>query len=155
MADIIKREGRRMEIDPFQALREWMRWDPFREMEPYLPGIAKEAFVPSFEVRENKDAFVFKADLPGVKGEDLDISITGDRLQIKGKRDVESESKEDTIYMYERCYGDFTRTFTLPTGADAEHARSELKDGVLTLVIPKKASATAKKIPVGTTAVKS
>jgi HSP20 family protein len=156
MADIIRKEtGRLLEFDPFQGLREWMKWDPFREMEPYLPRVTREIFNPTFEVRENKETFIFKADLPGVKAQDLEVSLTGDRLQIHGKRDAELESKEDTIYTYERCYGTFTRTFTLPAGVDVEHIVTELKDGVLTLVLPKKPNAVAKKIPISTVVTKS
>lgn len=149
MSEIIKKEpARMMEFDPFAMLRDLVRFDPFREMEPFVARAPREAFAPDFEVRENKDAFVFKADLPGVKLEDLEISVAGDRLTIKGKRDVEVESQDDTIYTYERSYGTFSRLFTLPAGIDAEHAKSELKDGVLTLVVPKKESAIAKKIAI-------
>ena len=155
MSEIIKKEPGRIEWDPFGALREWMRFDPFRELEPFVARLPREAFAPDFEVRENKDAFVFKADLPGVKLDDVEIAITGDRLTVKGKRDVEAETKDDTIYTYERSYGSFIRTFTLPGGVDAEHAKSELKDGVLTLVVPKTAEAQAKKIPIGAGEVKS
>ena len=61
----------------------------------------------------------------------------------------------DTYYAYERSYGSFTRSFTLPADIDADHVHSELKDGVLTLAIPKKAEARAKKIPIGSGATKS
>ena len=78
------------------------------------------------------------------------ITSTGNRLQISGKRDHETETKHDTIYTYERQYGSFSRSFTLPDGADLEHAKSELKDGVLTLAVPKKAGAQSKKIAIST-----
>ena len=98
---------------------------------------------------------MFKADVPGIKTEDLEISTAGNRLQITGKRDAEHETKTDTVYTFERQYGSFTRTFTLPDGADLEHAKSELKDGVLTLVIPKKPNAQARKIAISTGTSKS
>jgi HSP20 family protein len=103
-------------------------------------------------VTENKEAFLFKADVPGVKKEDLEITASGNRVQISGKRDAEKETKSDTLYTYERQYGSFLRSFTLPEGTDLEHAKSELKDGVLTLVIPKLPGAQAKKIPISITA---
>jgi HSP20 family protein len=84
--------------------------------------------------------------------EDIEISTSGNRLQISGKRDAEKETKFDTVYSYERQYGSFVRIFTLPDGADLEHARSELKDGVLTLAIPKLPRAQARKIPITITA---
>jgi HSP20 family protein len=130
-------------------MREMLQWDPFREMAPF-PSFAsfEPAWNPSFEVTENKDSFLFKADVPGVKKEDIEIMHTGNRLQISGKRDAEKETKSDTVYTYERQYGSFTRSFTLPEGADLEHAKTDLADGVLTLVIPKVAAAQTKKIPI-------
>lgn len=151
MANIVKKEANLMEWDPVRVMREMMRWDPFREMMPAFPAVAagrEAAFWPAFDVTENKDAYLFKADLPGIKQEDLEITHTGNRLQIAGKRDVEHEEKTDTVYTYERQYGNFCRTFTLPEGADVEHARTELKDGVLTLAIPKKPAAQARKIAI-------
>lgn len=152
MTDIVKKQGGQMtEWDPMRAMREMLRWDPFREMAPIfssLPKFEAASFSPMFDVTENKDAYLFKADVPGVKKEDLEITVTGNRLQIAGKRDSEHETKTDTVYTYERQYGSFCRTFTLPDGADLEHARSDLKDGVLTLAVPKKPSAQAKRITI-------
>ena len=159
MTAIVKRSpGQVAEWDPFRMMRDLLRWDPFREMAPAFPvapGWEAVTFAPSFDVTENTDAYLFKADVPGVKNEDLEITIAGNRLQIAGKRDSEHETKTDTVYAYERQYGNFTRTFTLPDGADLEAAKSELKDGVLTLVIPKKATAQAKKIAISSGAPKS
>ena len=159
MADLVKKNGGQLaEWDPIRAMRDLLRWDPFREMAPLMPSFPafeRTAFTPSFEVTETKDAYVFKADVPGVKAEDLEISTTGNRLQISGKRDSEQESKTDTVYTYERQYGSFSRSFTLPDGADLEHGKSELKDGVLTVAIPKRPSEQAKKIAVSTPAAKS
>jgi HSP20 family protein len=152
MADIVKKGNVQppTEWNPMRVMRELLNWDPFREMAPLAGFQDLTAWNPHFDVTENKDAYVFKADLPGVKQEDVEISATGSRLQISGKREMEQETKSDTIYAFERQYGSFTRTFTLPDGADVEHARSELKAGVLTLVIPKHAEAQAKKIPIST-----
>lgn len=158
MAEIVKKSGNGDVIeawDPFRAMRDWMRWDPFREMAPLL-GRTEREWMPAFEVRENKDAYVFTADVPGMKPEDIEVSLTGNRLSISGKRESQKEHKEDTYYTYERSYGSFSRAFTLPEGIDTEHLKSELKDGVLTLVVPKKPEAQAKKIPIATaTATKS
>ncbi len=157
MSDLIKKGSNLIApFDPFQAVREMLQFDPFREMAPILPQFER-AWMPSFEVRENKDGYVFVADLPGVKKDDLEVSLTGNRLQISGKRDEEKETKNDTLYTYERSYGSFSRAFTLPDTADIDHVRTDLKDGVLTLVVPKKPEAQAKKIPiaVSTSASKS
>jgi HSP20 family protein len=162
MAEIVKKNGGQLatlpmpgEWDPFRMMRDLLRWDPFREMAPLLPAVDRLSFVPSFDVTENQDGYVFRADVPGVKADDIEITTTGNRIQISGKRDSEQESKTDTVYTYERQYGSFTRGFTLPEGADVDLAKSELKDGVLTLVIPKKASAQAKKIAVSASKSKS
>ena len=160
MTDIVKKNGGQQltEWNPARLMRDLLRWDPFREMAPLLPSLpAFEAMEwnPSFDVIENEDAYLFKADVPGVKKEDLEISTTGNRLQISGKRDSEKEKETETIYTYERQCGSFVRSFTLPEGADLEHAKSELKDGVLTLTVPKLPGAHAKKIPISTTDAKS
>lgn len=148
MAELVKKNAGQVEWDPFRAMRELLRWDPFREMAPMVPAMDRAMWNPSFDVSETAEAYLFKADLPGVKPEEIEISATGNRIQISGKREVEQEEKKDTIYTYERQFGSFTRSFTLPEGADVDHAKSELKDGVLTLVIPKNAAAQAKKIAV-------
>lgn len=129
-------------------------WDPFRIMFELMGDQAREArvpeatFHPTFEVFESKDAYVFKADLPGIKQEDLDISLTEKRLAISGKREAEERAAGDKYYAYERSYGAFTRTFTLPDGVDAEHVAADLKDGVLTLVVPKKPEVQPKRISI-------
>lgn len=153
MSDIVKKAAQPVEWNPYKMMREMLRWDPFREMGPSFgafPQFEGAEWNPSFEVTENKDSFLFKADVPGVKKEDLEITTTGNRIQITGKRESEHETKNDKIYAYERQYGSFSRMFTLPEGADIEHAKTDLKDGVLTLVVPKLAAAQAKKIPIST-----
>lgn len=157
MSEIAKKNGGApTEWSPMRAMREMLRWDPFREMAPMFPSTFERLeWNPSFDVTETKDAYVFKADVPGVKMEDLEITTTGNRLQISGKRESEEEKQTDTVYTYERQCGSFARVFTLPSGADIEHAKSDLKDGVLTLVVPKLAEAQSKKIPIATGGKKS
>jgi HSP20 family protein len=135
------------EWDPFRVMRDMLRWDPFREM---VPAIAPEAqvYAPAFEVKETTESFVFKADVPGLKEQDVEVSVTGSRLTITGRREAEREEKTDTFYTYERSYGAFTRSFTLPEQADIEHVKAELKSGELTIVIPKAATPVAKRVPV-------
>jgi HSP20 family protein len=137
------------ENDP---LRWLLRWDPFREMTPSWFGQPQiePGFSPAFEVKENKDSFMFKADLPGMKESDVEVKLVADRLTISGKREAEREDKDDTYYTYERSYGSFMRSFTLPAGIDGDHVFAELKDGVLNVVVPKKAIAQAKTIAIKT-----
>jgi HSP20 family protein len=136
------------EWEPARMLRDFFGWDPFREMVPAWPVIMREEFAPAFDIKETKDSYVFKADIPGVKDKDLEVTLTGNRLSISGKREAEKEEKSDTYYSCERSYGSFVRSFTLPEGADGDHIHSELKDGELTLVVPKKPGAQPKKIEV-------
>ena len=153
MANIVRRHGQqpmeRGEWEPIRQLREWLGWDPFGEMMPMARG--EEGFVPRFDVKETPDSFVFKADLPGVKDSDLDISLTGNRLTISGKRESTREEGDEhsRYYAYERMYGSFSRSFTLPAGVDPDAVKAELKNGELTLMVPKKAEAQPKRITVG------
>ena len=137
-------------VEPFSLMRDLLRWDPFREVAPVWPVTQELRFQADFDVKETKDAFLFKADLPGVREQDLEVTVTGTRLTIAGKRDEEKEDKGDTYYTYERSQGSFTRSFTLPEEADVEHLHAELKEGVLTLVVPKRPAAVAKKVTINT-----
>ncbi len=133
--------------EPMRALRELFRWDPFAEMMPsWSPDPA--SFVPAFEVKETKDNFLFKADVPGINEADLDIRLTQNRLTVSGKRELEKSDKNETYYAYERAYGSFTRSFTLPDGTDPDRVKAELKNGVLTLEVPKRPELQPKKISV-------
>src|SRR5438067_959430 len=84
------------EWDPFQSMRELMRWDPFREMLPALGTAGPAGFAPAFDVRETKDAYLFKADLPGFREEDIDLNVSGNRLTISGQRQSEKVEDSDT-----------------------------------------------------------
>lgn len=138
------------EWDPLRTMRNMLRWDPFREMTQLWPAEERNlGYMPAFEVKETKDAYVIKADLPGMKEGDLEVTLTGNRLTIGGKRDAEKEEKGDTFYVYERSYGTFTRSFTMPPGIDASAIAANLEKGVLTVSVGKKPEVQAKKIAVG------
>jgi HSP20 family protein len=157
MADLPVRRGGESQVvrrgfgfDPFERMRELMRFDPLEEMGRMLGGREQTwGFVPAFEVKETKDAYIFKADLPGVQEKDVDITLTGDRLTIGGKRELEKEEDSDRFYAYERSFGSFSRSFTLPEGVDTEHCNAEMKDGVLSLRLPKKPEVQPKRIQLG------
>jgi HSP20 family protein len=135
--------------DPFRLMRDMLRWDPYRDLEPVFGG-SERVFSPTFEVTETKDAYVFRADLPGVKESDLDISLTGNRLTISGRREQERHEQGDTFYASERAYGSFTRAFTLPEGIDGDNVSADLKSGVLTLSVPKKPEVQPRKVSINT-----
>ncbi|HEY8211082.1 MAG TPA: Hsp20/alpha crystallin family protein [Myxococcaceae bacterium] len=138
--------GRALEWDPFRVMREMLRWDPYRELGRTLP---RALFNPDFEVKERTDAFVLKADLPGLAEKDLDLSFTGNRLTISGQREEETLNEGETYYAAERSFGSFSRSFMLPDNTDPDHATADFKDGVLTVTVPKKAEEKAKKLTLG------
>jgi HSP20 family protein len=140
--------------EPFRMMRDLMGWDPFREMAPYAQALPTE-FVPDFEVKETKEGYVFKADVPGVKENDLEVTLTGNRLTIAGKREAEKQDRTDTYYTYERTYGAFTRAFTMPEGIDPGAVLADLKDGVLTISLRKLPELQPKKIEIQTPIKKS
>jgi HSP20 family protein len=142
------------EWDPLRYMRDLVNWDPFREMSPYVPQ-APTGFIPSFDVKETKDGYLFRADVPGVKESDIEVTLTGNRLTVSGKREFEKHEQSDTFYMFERSYGDFTRSFTLPEGIDANAVSADLKDGVLTLSLKRMPELQPKKIVVKSAAQKS
>jgi HSP20 family protein len=135
--------------DPWRTMRSLLVWDPFREIAP-LSTYAETAAAlsPPFEVKETKEAYQFKADVPGIDERELEVTITGNRLTVSGKREAEREEKSDRYYAYERNYGTFTRSFTLPDGADLDKLNAHLEKGVLTLTVPKKPEVQPKKIAV-------
>jgi HSP20 family protein len=133
--------------EPFRVMRDLMGWDPFREMTPYLPQGGVE-FMPAFEVKETKDGYMFKADVPGVAESDLEVTMTGNRLTISGKREAEKQEQTDTYYTSERSYGSFTRSFTLPDGVDPNSVNASVNQGVLTLSVRKTPEAQPKRIQI-------
>jgi HSP20 family protein len=133
-------------LEPFRLMRNFMRWDPFRDF-----GFPEEGntFMPSFDVKETADAYVFTADMPGIRREDLDIQLAGNRLSISGRREVESSGQEGQVYTQERSFGTFTRSFALPEEVESGKVVAELRDGVLNLMVPKSPEVRPQKITVG------
>jgi HSP20 family protein len=129
--------------DPFRH-----GWDPLRHIFPFtgLAHIGQSEFTPQFEVKETRDSYIFKADLPGVNDEDVDISMTGNRLTISGSREQEQRNEGDNYFVFERSSGTFSRSFTLPEGVDTDQVKADLRRGVLTVEVPKKPENQPKKI---------
>ncbi|MDI1430787.1 Hsp20/alpha crystallin family protein [Polyangium sorediatum] len=132
--------------DPFRRMREMLAWDPFAEMESFLPQ--GRAFLPDMEVRETKDGYAIRADLPGLKEDDVSIDVSGRRLTISGRREEEQRDENERYWAYERSYGSFTRSFTLPEGIDPERIDANLSNGVLEVLIPKSKAEEPKRISV-------
>ncbi len=148
MADLVRRQER--EIEPLRLLRE----DPFRLMRELLEGapllgrgfVPQEVFNPDFELKETKSSYIVRADVPGVKEDDIDISVTGNRVTVTGKRESERKEEGEQYHLYERSFGSFSRAFTMPDDVDMERIDAKCENGVLTLAIPKKAESQPKKI---------
>jgi HSP20 family protein len=125
-------------------IRELMGTDPFASMVSPVSG----TFLPDIEIKETKDSYMIAADLPGVREQDLDISVTGNRLTVSGKREEENVREDDRYFACERSYGSFSRSFVLPEGADVEKVKAELKDGVLNITVPKKAEVKSRRVEI-------
>jgi HSP20 family protein len=126
-------------------MEDLLRFDPFRELLPTLAG-AGTVFSPDFDIEETEDRYLFRGDLPGLADSDIDISVTGNRLTINGKRESERKSEGANYYCAERSYGNFSRSFTLPIGTDMDNIKADLKNGVLTVAVPKTAEAQPRRI---------
>jgi HSP20 family protein len=108
--------------------------DRFGVERPYLA--TDVAWAPVLEVFEKGNEFVIKADVPGLKREDIDVEITDAELTIKGERKLEKEEKNKNYYRTERSYGSFFRSVELPEGVKIDLAKAVVKDGVLEVTMP-------------------
>lgn len=104
--------------------------------------------VPNIELYDRTNEIVFRADLPGVKKEDIELSITKDSLTVKGELKKEEEIKAESYYVSEKCYGSFSRSVALPVEVNSEKATATFKDGILQVVIPKQEEAKPKEIKI-------
>jgi HSP20 family protein len=116
----------------------------------YFPNAEEPAFEwwPPVNVTETPETVVVTAEIPGLEPKEIEISVVGDTLTIRGEKRVEREDKGKTWYRREIAGGKFTRSFTLPTSVDAEHVDATSKAGLLVITLPKRAEARAKKIEV-------
>ncbi len=143
-----------------------VRWDPFKEMatlqermnrmfedvwgrgrrpdEDFISG----SWVPPVDVRETKDSLEISAELPGIDPKDVEVSVEGGVLTLKGMRQFEKAAEGETYHRVERAYGAFERSFTLPTNVDAEKIQAAYRHGVLHLTVPKREEAKPKAISI-------
>ncbi len=145
--------------DPFFPLRgRWNRmFDELMKDFPSFPSLASfPAFsewgkggFPSLDMREKDEEILVTAEVPGVAAEELDVRIEGKLLTIRGEKTQETEAKEGEPHRVERVYGSFERQVVLPSPIDAEKVTAVFKDGVLTLHLPKRPEAKARKIQIG------
>lgn len=132
-----------------------VRWNPLREVPtfhgrlnrifddffPEAGGVSRDVssmnWHPVVDIYETEEATVIKADLPGIKKEDISINIEDNVLSLTGERTSADEVKKENYYRRERVYGSFRREFTMPSTVDHEKIKAEFNDGVLTIEVPK------------------
>ena len=145
-----------------------VEWKPFREVSRLRRemdrlwddffGPARRAFrplgepewAPAVDVSEAPDKVVVKAEVPGMEAKDINISLSGDILTIKGEKKSEREEKKENYHLVERSYGSFSRSLRLPAAVDANKIEAVYKKGVLTITCPKKEEAKPKAIEIKT-----
>jgi HSP20 family protein len=127
------------------------RWEPMREMmtlRQAMDQLFDDAFtrprgasgvsiVPAMDLYQTADEVVVKANLPGLKAEDVQISVANGVLSLHGEFKQENEQNEATYHVLERRYGSFERSVTLPTDVQTDKAKADFQDGVLTITLPK------------------
>ncbi|MCA9809760.1 MAG: Hsp20/alpha crystallin family protein [Candidatus Dadabacteria bacterium] len=129
-------------------------WEPFRRVAPFyadfdkLANEAEGTWHPSVDISENENAFVLKAELPGVNREDINIDINNKTLTLKGEKKFEEKTEKENYVRVERSYGSFSRTFALSDKVDTENVKASYKDGVLEVTLPKKEEVKPKEIKV-------
>jgi HSP20 family protein len=140
-----------------------IKYDPFREMRSLQDEVnrlfastfnrgdnelMRGAWSPSVDIFENKDQIVLEAELPGMKPEDVNISIENNVLTIHGERKFEKKDEGDNFHRVERSYGSFTRSFTLPPTVSSENAQAEFENGLLRLTLAKREEAKPRRIEI-------
>ena len=144
---------------------DMVEWKPFREVtrlrremdrlwdDFFGPG--RRAFrpleaqwAPMVDVSETAEAVTVKAEVPGMEAQDIDISLSGDVLTIKGEKKSEREEKKENYHLVERSYGSFSRSLKLPVAVEADKIEANYKQGVLTISCPKKPEAKPKAIEI-------
>jgi len=111
-------------------------------------NFSREEWSPAVDIKETESAFIFHADLPGVKPEQIEVTTEDGTLTIKGSRESSKKEERKNYSRVERFSGSFMRRFTLPEQADCENVSAETTDGVLELTIPKIEKAKQQKITV-------
>jgi len=124
-----------------EAFNGW----PFQSEEN---GALTSAWIPACDVFEDKDAVKIVAEVPGVRPEDVKLSIENNLLTIRGEKKQQAEETNERVHRYERSYGTFERTFSLPTTVDPERIDANYTHGILTVTIPKAERARPREIPV-------
>ncbi len=139
-----------------------IRWEPVREMmtlREAMDQLFNDAFtrpvsmsggsvIPAIDVYQNNDAVVVKAALPGLKADDVQISVTADALTLRGEFKQENEQKDATYHIREQRYGSFERSIMLPSDVQTDKSKADFENGILTITLPKAESVKPKTITI-------
>lgn len=139
MNDIVRRN------DPFDIFN---RFGDLFEREPFLGPSARTEWMPPVDIKESEEGYVFHMDVPGLKPEDLDVELHEGVLSIRGSRSEEKTEKEKGYVRTERRQGSFSRQFRVPTNVQADSLTAAVKDGVLTIEVPKGVEQGARKVTI-------
>ena len=142
------------EVTPWRPFRELSNLR--REMDDFWGNLADEReflpmrgeWMPSVDISETKDSLVVKAEIPGMESKDIDISLSGDLLTIKGEKKQKTEEKKENFHRIETRYGAFSRTIRVPVSVDPEKIEASYDNGVLKITLPKKEEVKAKQIEI-------
>jgi HSP20 family protein len=137
-------------FDRFDRLFDRMISRFFRDLERDFWGLdwRWERWVSAMEVSETPDAYIVRVELPGVKTEDIEVTLQDDILTIKGKRERSEEHKDETVHFVERAYGEFVRSLRIPTDVKVDAIEASYKDGVLEIRLPKSEESKPRRIEV-------
>lgn len=139
------------------------RWDPFRNLSTLQEQVnrlfeisfkgnadhsALTTWAPAVDIYETENELVIKADLPEVAEKDIDVQVENNMLTIRGERKFEQNVKEDNYLRVERAYGSFSRSFSLPNTVNTEAIQANYKEGVLKVVLPKRAESKPKQVKI-------
>jgi len=114
----------------------------------FLTLRGEKSLAPAFDISENEKAYTVTAELPGIDEKDLEVTMAGGMLSVKGEKRQESEEKGETYHRIERTYGSFHRSFRIPDSVQEDKVDATYKNGILKLVIPKAKESSVKKITI-------
>lgn len=129
------------------------RWDPVRDLLAVqlkmerLPAAAAQGWVPAADLCETAEAYIVTAELPGVPRQQIRVDVHDGQLVLHGRRDARVACEQ--YHQVERGHGEFSRAFRLPSDVDASRIAADLRDGVLTIVVPKVPDAGPRRVTVG------
>jgi HSP20 family protein len=135
----------------FVPFSELTRMDPFRGLEEAFSQALsgpRMGMTPRMDVTETEQAYLVKAEIPGIKKEDIKVNVDGNQVSISAQTQQESEQQGENMLVSERSWGQYYRSFTLPQPVDDSQAKAEYHDGILELSLPKKAGGTAKTLTI-------